>query len=102
MADDAGAMDELRAIANKYSGTGSFRQKVIVAPFTKADDEESGGDFPEGQHVAFTHWSLGGSGETDTTKQVGVWQYCSDVSGAAFEQFTLDYPYTDSPEPTVQ
>ena len=32
--------------------------------------------------------------------QVGVWQYCSDVSGAALEDFMLKYPYTDSPEPT--
>lgn len=101
MADDAAAMDELRAIAAKYAGTSTGRQKVIVAPFTKDDDTESSGDFPEGQHVAFTHWSVGGAGEDDATKQVGVWQYCSEVSGAAFEQFTLDYPYLDSPEPTV-
>ena len=30
---------------------------------------------------------------------MGVWQYCSDVSGAALEDFMLKYPYTDSPEP---
>lgn len=102
IAEDDTAMDELRAIAAKYSGTSNFREKVIVAPFTKADDEESGGDWPKDTHIAFTHWSVGGAGETDTSKQVGVWQYCGGVSGAAFEQFTLDYPYLDSPEPTVQ
>lgn len=101
IAADGDKVDELRAIASKYSGTENYRKKVIVAPFTKADDDESGGEFPEGQHLAFTHWSVGGAGETDETKQVGVWQYCSDVSGAAFEQFNIDYPYTDSPEPTV-
>jgi hypothetical protein len=102
IADDGDAIDQLRAIAAKYQGTDNFRDKVIVAPWTAADDKENAGDFPEGQHVAFTHWSVGGAGETDTTKQVGVWQYCSDVSGEAFEQFTIDYPYLDSPEPTVQ
>ncbi|MEI5672370.1 MULTISPECIES: DUF3105 domain-containing protein [Nocardioides] len=102
IAKDGDAMDELRAIAAKYQGTGNFRQKVIVAPFTAEDDKESGGEFPKDTHVAFTHWSVGGAGETDTTKQVGVWQYCGDVSGAAFEKFTLDYPYLDSPEPNVQ
>lgn len=101
MASDGGAMDDLRAIAKKYEGTGNFRQKVIVAPWTAEDDEESGGEFPEGQHIAFTHWSIGGAGETDPSKAVGVWQYCSEVSGAAFEQFTLDYPYLDSSEATV-
>ncbi len=101
VADDSDKVEELRAIASKYSGTENYRNKVIVAPFTKADDDESGGEFPEGQHIAFTHWSIGGAGETDPSKAVGVWQYCSDVSGAAFEQFTLDYPYTDSSEATV-
>ena len=48
-----------------------------------------------------THWSVGGVGETDATKQVGVWQYCSDLSGAALDTFMTDYPYMDSPEPTV-
>jgi len=101
IADDSDAMKDLRAIAKKYAGTGNFRQKVIVAPFTAEDDKEHGGEFPEGQHIAFTHWSVGGVGATDTSKQVGVWQYCSDVSGAAFEKFTVDYPYLDSPEPNV-
>ncbi len=31
--------------------------------------------------------------------QVGVWQYCSEVSGEALNDFMLDYPYLDSPEP---
>jgi hypothetical protein len=30
-----------------------------------------------------------------------VWQYCSDVSGAALDQFMEDYPYMDSSEPAV-
>lgn len=101
-ADDGEMMDQLRAIAAKYQGTDNFRNKVIVAPWTAEDDEANGGEFPEGQHIAFTHWSIGGAGETDPTKAVGVWKYCSEVSGEAFEQFTLDYPYLDSSEAGVE
>jgi len=32
---------------------------------------------------------------------VGVWQYCTDVSGDALNAFMLKYPYMDSPEPTA-
>jgi len=60
-----------------------------------------GATFPGGAHVAFSHWSKGGAEETDTTKQVGVWQYCSDVSGEALDSFMQEYPYTDSPEPNA-
>ena len=30
-----------------------------------------------------------------------MWQYCSDVSGAALDTFMTDYPYMDSPEPNA-
>ena len=62
-------------------GDSNFRDKFIAAPWKSTD--EDGAKFPDGQHVAFTHWSAGGNGETDTTKQVGAFQYCSGVSGAA-------------------
>jgi hypothetical protein len=32
---------------------------------------------------------------------VGVFQYCSAPSGEALEEFMKQYPYMDSPEPTV-
>jgi hypothetical protein len=69
IADDGSQMDELRGIADKLQGTG------------------------------MTHWSKGGVGDDATDKQVGVFQYCTDVSGAALKDFMLEYPYTDSPEP---
>ena len=59
---------------------------------------EDGDAFPDGQHIAFTHWSVGGDGDP-SGEQSGVWQYCSEPSGEALEQFMKDYPYTDSPEP---
>lgn len=97
IADDAAAMDDLRGIASKLSSTTDLRDKFKAVPWTSED----GDAFPDGQHVAFTHWSIGGVGETDPAKQVGVWQYCSDVSGSALDQFMLDYPYMDSSEPAV-
>ncbi len=97
IADDSDKMDELRGMASKLQGTTNLRDKFKAVPWTAED----GDAFPKGQHVAFTHWSVGGVGETDPAKQVGVWQYCSDLSGEALTTFMKDYPYMDSPEPTV-
>jgi len=90
-------MSQIRAIADKFAGTSDLRHKFKAVPWTKGD----GKPFPSGQHVAFTHWSVGGAqnAAAGQAKQVGVWQYCSSVSGAALQSFMADYPYTDSPEP---
>jgi hypothetical protein len=98
IADDADAMDDIEAIARKFGDT-NFRDKFIAAPWLSTD--EDGKKFPDGQHVALTHWSVGGTGETDASKQVGVFQYCSAPSGAAVEAFMKEYPYTDTPEPNA-
>jgi len=99
IADDPDKLNVIDGIADKFrSNSDNLRFKFIAAPWTAADEKESG-KFPDGMHVAFSHWSAGGSGETDTSKQVGVFQYCSEPSGAALQTFMLDYPYTDSPEP---
>lgn len=97
VAEDPDQMETLRGLAAKLKGTDNFRLKFKAAPWL-ADDGEA---FPKDQHIAFTHWSVGGIGDDATGEQVGVWQYCSAISGAALEQFMLDYPYTDSPEPSV-
>jgi hypothetical protein len=93
VAGDDDQMLELRAIADQLAGTSNFRTKFIAAPWTKADSDEVGKTFPDGQHVAFTHWSSGDDG------QVGDFQYCSAVSGEALNDFMVKYPYLDSPEP---
>jgi hypothetical protein len=93
IADDDATMDELRAIADEYSGTNP-EDKVMVAPWT----EEDGGAFPDDSHIALTHWSMGGT-NGNPEGPVGVWQYCSEVSGEAVDQFVVDYPYSDAPEP---
>jgi hypothetical protein len=95
--DSPDKMDVLRGITSKLQGTTDLRDKFKAVPWESTD----GNAFPDGQHVAFTHWSVGGVGETDKAKQVGVTQYCADLSGAALDTFMTDYPYMDSPEPTV-
>jgi hypothetical protein len=94
IADDNEAMDQLRGLSSKFTDDDNFRNKFKVVPWTSED----GGAFPEGQHIALTHWSVGGDGDP-SGEQTGVWQYCSEPSGEALEQFMKDYPYTDSPEP---
>lgn len=91
-ADDAGTIGEIKAIAEKlsYSDTNN-RLSFIAAPWTSED----GGDFPDGQHIAFTHWSADQASGTSE----GVWQYCSEPSGEALESFMTEYPYYDAPEP---
>jgi hypothetical protein len=93
IADDSSQLAQVRAIARKFDGSEddlNFRLKFIAAPWT--DDDEGGKKFPDGQHVAFTHW------KGDAEKSIGVTQYCSEVSGAALVDFMDKYPYTDAPE----
>ncbi|WP_139978187.1 DUF3105 domain-containing protein [Nocardioides litoris] len=96
IADDSDQLAQVKAIARKYKESGdnaNFRNKFIAAPWL--DSDEDGAEFPDGQHVAFTHW------KGDTTTSTGVWQYCDEVSGAALVDFMDTYPYTDAPEATV-
>jgi hypothetical protein len=95
VADDDAAVTDLRAMASKFPDVSDPAQKIIIAPWT-ADD--GGKPFPDGAHLAFTHWSMGGTnGNPDG--QVGVWEYCGKVSGQAVTDFMDDYPSSDSPEP---
>ncbi len=98
IAGDKDQVAEIKAIADKFGDT-NLRDKFIAAPWESSD--ENGAKFPDGEHVAITHWSAGGAGSTDTSKQVGVFQYCSAVSGAALQSFIDKYPYFDSPEPNA-
>ena len=94
VADDSKQMQEVQAIASKFESDTNLRDKFKAVPWLKSD----GAPFPGGQHIAFTHWT---GGSKTNGEQEGVWQYCSQPSGAALKDFMLKYPYTDSPEPTV-
>src|SRR3546814_6275083 len=89
-------MTELKAIATKLKGNNNPRLKFKAVPWTSEDGKAFKGD----NHIALTHWSKGGK-DVDVSqveKQVGVWQYCSEVSGEALHKFMQKYDYFDSPE----
>ncbi|CAM3372019.1 DUF3105 domain-containing protein [Nocardioides dubius] len=105
--------DDLRAIADRLKGDSNMRTKFKAVEWDDADGEWLDGGNPwkdaEGNEidtsdmkVAFTHWSKGGEDVdvSDVEKQVGAWQFCGTVSGAALNDFMIEYPYLDSPEPS--
>ncbi len=94
IAADEDQMQLLRGLAGKFDDNDNLRSKFKAVPWTETD----GAAFPEGQHIAFTHWSVG---DGEEGSQEGIWQYCSETSGEALETFMTDYPYTDSPEPNA-
>jgi len=96
---DSDQLDEVRGIAEKFRGDNP-NFKFIAAPWT-ADDESESGSFPDGMHLALSHWAVSGSGDSDTDKERGVYQYCGEPSGAAVKAFMAQYPYSDSPEPNA-
>jgi hypothetical protein len=97
IAKDDEQLEQLEEIADQFSGS-ALEDKFMAAPWTEADAEDRDSDFPEGTHLALTHWSMGGT-QGNPEGQLGVWQYCGKVSGAAVSTFMEDYPYSDSPEP---
>lgn len=97
---DSDQLLDLRAIANKFPGNENFRYKMKIVPWYGEEDVK-GVSFPEGKHIAISHWSSGGAGVTDVAKQVGAFQYCDEISGEALKTFMDTYPYMDSPEPNA-
>ena len=93
IAEDDDKLAVVKAIAKKFEGE-DYEKKFIAAPWT-ADDGEP---FPDGAHVALTHWSMGDTNDNPKGQQ-GITQYCAEPSGEAVATFVEDYPYTDSPEP---
>lgn len=93
-------MDQIKGIARVLDANDTNNRLSFKAvPWTAADQKQvkqgQPTSFPDGEHIAFTHWTAGGT----TGKALGVWQYCSAPSGAALDDFMKKYPYTDAPEP---
>jgi Protein of unknown function (DUF3105) len=70
--------------------------KFIAAPWSDAD----GAGFPAGKNVVITRWTADPNDPADVTKQRGVRQACTNVSGAAIKDFMTKYPVENSPEPS--
>ncbi|MDT4996515.1 MAG: hypothetical protein QOD45_583 [Pseudonocardiales bacterium] len=70
-------------------------EKFIAAPWSDTD----GAGFPAGKNVVLARWYADPTNPSDTTKQKGIRQSCSVVSGASIKDFMVKYPSTNAPEP---
>ena len=85
----------LRQAAGTFgSETYDPSQKFIAAPYSTTD-----GTFPEGKDLVLARWTADPANPADQTKQQGVRQSCSRVSGQAIAEFMAKYPVASSPEP---
>lgn len=96
IAEDDEALEQVEDVAEAAAKNEDAEGKFMAAPWT-GDDGEA---FPEGTHLALTHWSVGGDGDPSGDQQ-GVWQYCEQVSGEVVEDFVAEYPRSDAPEPNA-
>jgi hypothetical protein len=90
-------IDNLQRIAKTF-GSEEYdpADKFIAAPWSDAD----GPGFPAGKNVVIARWTADPNDPGDVTKQRGVRQACSSVSGAAIQEFMAKYPVANSPEPS--
>lgn len=95
---DPDALDRVREIAAEYASLDPRPDPAtafIAAPWTPAD----GADFPDGMNYALTHWY---ADPTDRSRsradELGLTQYCTDVSAAVIQQWMYDHPLRDAPE----
>lgn len=96
LADDSTATATLEAMGEKAAAERDTGGKFIVAPYTSDDP----GSFPEGKHLALTHWSATFQ-NGQLVDQEGVTQYCAQLSGEVVADFIAANPYTSSPEPNA-
>ncbi len=87
MTSGSAALQSVRSIAEKFDGE---TDKFIAAPWSASD----GDPFPRGKHLALTHW-------TASKGQQSVRQYCGAASGAVVKAFMVDYPASDTTEPSA-
>ena len=89
-------IENLERIAKTF-GSDDYNpaDKFIAAPWSEAD----GAGFPAGKSVVITRWTADPNNPNDPTKQQGVRQACTEVSGAAIKDFMAKYPVANSPEP---
>lgn len=87
------ALQELENMAGKFSAD-TLDTAFIAAPWTSADAADEG-EFPQGKHIALTHWYADPQTRGD---QQAVTQYCAEFSGGVVEQFMSEYPQAAAPE----
>jgi hypothetical protein len=70
------------------------RRKFIVSAW-----DDGYGRFPDGKHVAVSHWS--GQGDGGGPAGLGHRQLCGQVSGEVIDQFMTQFPFSDAREPNA-
>ena len=83
--DQLQELEDLATSARESDAVGP-NKKFIVSAW-----DDSYGDFPEGKHVAMSHWGA----------QTAYRQLCGQVSGEAAQRFIEQFPATDAPEPNA-
>ena len=80
-------------IADKFrSDSDNLRYKFIAAPWT-SDDEKESGKFPDGMHVAISHWSAGGYGvDRRPASRSASSSTAAEPSGAALKDVHAGVP----------
>jgi hypothetical protein len=94
IADDPEALAQVQSIAEPFAGRQDAGGKFIAAPWT-ADDGDA---FPEGKHVALTHWSAQGEAAIPDQGQ-GDWIFCTEPSTEVVAAFMAKFPPSDALEP---
>ncbi|MBA2531427.1 MAG: DUF3105 domain-containing protein [Nocardioidaceae bacterium] len=94
VADDPEALGKVQDIAAQFEGSQDLTAKFIAAPWTSEDGEA----FPEGTHVALTHWSAEGESAVAGQGQ-GDSLYCEQPDEQVVTDFMAAFPYSDSLEP---
>jgi hypothetical protein len=96
--DDAEALDRVREIAEAYATLDRERDPAtafIAAPWTTAD----GDAFPDGMDYALTHWYADPTDRSSSrADELGLTQYCADVSAVVVDEWMNDYPLRHAPE----
>jgi hypothetical protein len=96
IADDPDVLAQVQSIAEPLAGRQDPSGKFIAAPWTSAD----GDAFPEGKHVALTHWSAQGEAAIPQQGQ-GDWLFCAEPSADVVSDFMAKFPPSDALEPNA-
>lgn len=91
VADDPSMLADVKSIADRLDDSDTNNRFSFKAVPWTSDD---GDPFPGGKHIALTALTVGDDGQ-----QYGEWQYCSEPSGEAVQDFMVKFPYTNAPEP---
>ena len=87
--DDTVEGEQLDMIRDLAESAAAREDAGPTGKFIAVAWDDSYGQFPEGKHVALSHW---GANE-------GHRQLCGRASGEVVQDFMAQFPYSDSPEP---